>query len=145
MTRVRFLATAALTLIGVTVMQAACAGARPRADFEQDFRGGTSGPRSVWFSVLVTRYGCDTVLVKGRTTAALGAGVAACSAASWVMPEVVRAWRDSTGITEEWEYVGTRSGGGGVLLTYGIPQCCRCTLRLRGRDQRDLRVSNITC
>jgi hypothetical protein len=68
MTRVRFPAIAALTLVGFTVVYAACAGARPRAGFEQDFRGGSRGARDAWFSLLVTRYGCDTVLVKAPGT-----------------------------------------------------------------------------
>jgi hypothetical protein len=145
LTRVRILAISALVLVGCTVVYAGCASAGPRADFERDFREGSSSARAAWFGLLVTRYGCDTVLVKAAGTGPLATGVTTCTAASWVMPQVIRAWSDSTGVQEEWEYVGTERGGGGVLSTYGIPQCCRCTLTLRGRDQRDLRVSDITC
>jgi hypothetical protein len=143
MTRVRILAISALVLVGCTVVCAGCAGAGPRADFERDFREGSSGARSAWLRVLVTRYRCDTVLVKAGGTGALATGVTACAASSWVMPQVIRAWSDSTGVQEEWEV--TRSSEAGQALWWWSPVSGRCRLTLRGRDQRDLRVSDITC
>jgi hypothetical protein len=146
-TRVRILAISVLTFAGFPVVYAGCAGAGPRADFEQDFRRGTRG---AWFTLLVTRYGCDTVLVKARATGALAPGLTACAAAEWVRPYVVRAWSDSTGIQEEWNYVGFRSGNvagnaAGTAPTRGWSPGGSCRLTLRGRDQRDLRVSDISC
>ena len=143
MTRVRVLPISALTLVGC-VVYAACAGARPPADFEQDFRGGSRGARDAWFSVLVTRYGCDTLLVKAPGAGEMATDATACAAAASVMPEVVRAWSDSTGVWEEWEYYGSHGGGGpGQTPWWGQGRHCRA--RLRGRDQRNLRVSDITC
>jgi len=157
MTRARILAISALTLVGFTVVPAGCAGARWGPDFEQDFRGGSRSARDAWFSVLVTRYGCDTVMVKASTPA-WGVGATTCAMASSVMPQVVRAWSDSTGVQEEWTVdiaapvpSATRPLVLGSGLRTSAPPTIgrspegRCRVRLRGRDPRDLRVSDITC
>ena len=144
MTRPRILAISALTLVGFTVVYAACAGARPRADFQRDFRGGSKGARDAWFSLLVTRYGCDTILVKAPGTEGLMMDATTCASAKTVMPESVRAWSDSTGVWEEWEYFGSHEGGGpGQTPWWG--QSRRCKVRLRGSSPRNLLVNDITC
>jgi len=150
MTRLQIITIPALTLIGVTVIQAACAGARRGPYFEQDFRGGGVGARDAWARVLATRYGCDTTFL-GRaptpdmrpsevTASYLSSrvGETACRAAD--MPEVIRAWSDSTGVLEEWAY-SSRSTS--TLLQFRPGG--RCIVTLRGPNERELRVTGWAC
>jgi hypothetical protein len=134
----------ALTLVGIAGLHAACAGTRRPPDFQQDLRGGSQRARDAWFASLATRYGCDTVLVKAPGTEGLMRDATTCAAARTVMPEMIRAWSDSTGVWEEWEYFGSHEGGGpGQTPWWG--QSRRCKVTLRGSSPRDLRVSEITC
>jgi hypothetical protein len=144
MTRLRILALSVLTLAGLTAGYTACAGARRQPDFQQDFRGGTRGARDAWFQLLATRYGCDTALVKAPGAEGLMMDATTCAAAATVMPETIRAWSDSAGAYEEWEYFGSHSGGG-IGQTPWWGQSRRCKVTLRGPDPRSLRVSDITC
>jgi hypothetical protein len=123
---------------------AACATARRPPDFVRDFRGGSRAARDAWFGVLASRYGCDTVLVKAPGTEGLMMDATTCAAARTVMPEVVRAWSDTTGVWEEWEYFGSHDGGGpGQTPWWG--QSRRCRVRLRGGSPPTLRVTDINC
>jgi hypothetical protein len=102
------------------------------------------GVRDAWFSLLVTRYGCDTVLVKAPGPEGMRTDATTCAAAKTVMPEAIRAWNGPTGVWEEWEYFGSHEGGGpGRTPWWGQSRHCRVTLR--GSSPRDLRVSDITC
>jgi hypothetical protein len=81
--------------------------------------------------LLVTRYGCDTVMVVANTprreegvglpslTRAperkMQVGMSACDMASLVAPEVVVAWVTPEGIREEWRF---RLDTGGVATVY---------------------------
>ena len=144
MTGGRFPTVLALVLVGCTVLFAACGGARRAPDFQQDFRGGSRDARDAWFHVLATRYGCDTVLVKAPGTEGLMTDATTCASARTVMPEVVRAWSDTSGVWEEWEYFGSHEGGGfGQTPWWG--QSRHCKLSLRGPDARNLRVTDIVC
>jgi hypothetical protein len=143
MTRVRILAISALTLVGCA-LYADCAGARPQAGFVQEFRGGSRDTRDAWFRLLATRYGCDTTAVKAPGADGLMTDATTCAAARTVTPEVVRAWSDSTGVWEEWEYFGSHEGGGfGQTPWWG--QSRHCKLALRGPDPRNMRVNDIVC
>jgi hypothetical protein len=146
MMRLRLRSKAALMLVGGTVLYAACASNRPPASFQQDFRGGSQGARDAWFRLLVTRYGCDTTLVKapGPGNEGLMMDATTCASARTVMPETVRAWSDTTGVWEEWEYFGSHEGGGfGQTPWWGQSRHCKVTLR--GPDERSLRVTDIVC
>jgi hypothetical protein len=144
MTRLGALAVAVLTLVAGAAASAGCSGAARQPDFVRDFRGGSRAARDAWFAVLVTRYGCDTVLVKAPGTDGLAMDATACAAAVTVMPEVVRAWSDSTAVWEEWEYYGSHSGGGpGQTPWWG--QGRRCLVLLRGSSPLNLRVRDINC
>jgi len=112
------------------ILLASCAGG-PRPDFTLDFRNSYRGVRTqdTWYGILTHRYGCDTVMVKARGTRPLGAGASACQAASWIgIPTVVRSWRDSTQLIEQWDY---RGGA--------------CTLHLEGWSTRFLYVRRVRC
>lgn len=131
--------------LAVTVMQAACAGAGPRPDLERDFHGGRAA-HLAWYEMLLSRYGCDTVLVNARAGPELATGVTVCAAAEKVVPDAVRAWTDSTEVREEWEYLGLRGGNTvGVTLGPRWDPAGRCRVTLQGRNPRDLRVSNLAC
>ena len=98
--------SACAAFVGVALALAACAAGR-RPDFTLDFRASQRGVlmRDMWYGLLTHRYGCDTVMVKARGGRTLGPGATACQAAQWIdVPTVIRSWRDSTVLTEQWDY-----------------------------------------
>jgi hypothetical protein len=85
---------------------AACATVRPY--FEADFREGTRASRDSFVRLLATRYGCDTtaaVFNAGKTGLGFlfAPGMTACEAGGFVFVRTIQAWRDSSGVREQWD------------------------------------------
>jgi hypothetical protein len=117
--------------VAAALLLAACAGGGPRPDFTLDLRQAYRGvrPQDTWFGILTNRCGCDTVMVKARGGRTLGPGASACHAAQWIgIPTIVRSWRDSTQLIEQWDY---RGGA--------------CTLHLEGWSTLHLYVRRVRC
>jgi hypothetical protein len=130
--------------LAMLLPMAACWGGEPAPAFDQDFGGFGVETHLAWFGTLQDRYGCDTVLVKGDAHPPLATGIAVCDAARWVKPETVRAWNDSTGVREEWEYLGDRRGSGPRDKPW-VPRPGRCTLELSGPSTQRLHVRQLSC
>jgi hypothetical protein len=126
-----------LTLSALLVV--GCATVRP--DFQRTFRAGRSS-HDLWMDLLVTRYGCDTVMVVANTPRreegvglpsltrppqrTMQVGMGACDMASLIAPETVAGWVTPEGTREEWKF---RLHNGVLASVY-----------LEGREARMLRV-----
>ncbi len=130
-------------------LTAACASARP--DFEQEFFASNRATHDAWYRLLGTRYGCDTVVVRNAGSGYAGtqiAGTPVCTAAALVTPERIRAWRDSSGLREDWEFVGGSAhpqtisilGPSSSRTTLG-----RCVMQLVGEREERLKVNSVHC
>ncbi len=128
---------------------AACAAARP--DFEQDFFASNRASHDAWYRLLGTRYGCDTVIVRNTGRAYAGSQIVeapVCTAAALVVPDRVRAWRDSSGLREDWEFKGgslrpstiSILGPSSTRRTMGI-----CVMQLVGTREETLKVASVRC
>lgn len=132
----------------VAVAVAACATAGPKPSFQLEFHGFSRVNHMAWFSVLETRYGCDTVLVTAYYPTPLGVGSTACTAAGIVRPDLVRVWEDSTGVREQWDFHSNDNNGPFGGRTRGEPwwrEGAACRLLLEGASPRYLLVRDITC
>ena len=91
--------------VGLTFLSA-CATVRP--EFQQHFRPGTRESRDRFVQLLATRYGCDTAVAmfnarRGGPGFLFAPGLNPCEAAAFIPVLAIRAWRDSTGIREDWD------------------------------------------
>jgi hypothetical protein len=137
-------------LLGVSLaFAAACATAGP--DFEQNFFAANRTTHDAWYRLLGTRYECDTVLVRNSQRVAAGTMVVetpVCTAAAFVTPDRIRAWHDSSGVREDWEFPGGAARTA-VTSILGPPTARvtvgRCLLRLEGARPTTLRVTMLRC
>ena len=137
-------------ILGVGLaLAAACAAARP--DFEQDFFASNRASHDAWYLLLGTRYGCDTMVVRnsrGSVGATTPSEMPVCIAAAYVTPDRIRAWRDSAGMREDWEFEGGTArpstisilGPSASRTTLG-----RCVMQLVGYEAESLKVSAVRC
>ena len=140
--------TSPIVLFGVSLaVAAACATARP--DFEREFFASNRAAHDAYYRLLGTRYGCDTMVVRSSAAGAVTASeIPVCIAAARVMPERIRAWRDSAGIREDWEFQGGSArpstisilGPSSSRATLG-----RCVMRLEGARPTELLVTSARC
>ena len=128
---------------------AACASAHP--DFEQEFFSTDRATHDAWYQLLGTRYGCDTLAVRnaGRTfTGSRIVGSSVCTAAAFVTPQRVSAWRDSTGVREEWEFERATARAGTTSILGRSRRTVSegpCQLRLAGSAPAALEVTELHC
>lgn len=126
---------------------AACAAARP--DFEQDFFASNRAAHDAWYRLLGMRYGCDTLVVRSFAAGADAAPeIPVCTAAAFVMPERIRAWRDSSGIREDWEFQGGSARPSTISIlgpSSSRTTSGRCLMRLEGARPTALLVTLVRC
>ncbi len=131
-------------IIAVLLVAAVGCYSEPAPNYQQEFGGLGAETRAAWLAALQDRYGCDSVYVKMDAHPPLSIGVPTCDAARWVQPDVVRAWHDTTGVREEWEYLGDATGSGPWERPW-MPRQGRCTLVLRGPTAQLLHVTQEFC
>jgi hypothetical protein len=135
-------------LLGVSLaFAAACATARP--EFEQNFFASNRAAHDAWYRLLGTRYRCDTMVVRSPAAGAITASeTPVCIAAAFLMPTRIRAWRDSSGIREDWEFQGGSARPSTVSIlgpSSSRATLGRCLMRLEGARPTELLVTMSRC